>query len=96
MEIKSTNHEVYYIIKRFYSKFKLRRNPGYPNPNILSSNFAQDISLIQVYKRICTYSNNENSYKDFLVIKYKYKNTEEIVSLNLPWDKYKDLLENSM
>ena len=69
MEIKSTNNEVLHIIKRFNSRFKLRKKPGLPNPNILWCKFAQDIFLIQVYKRVCTYSNNENSYKDFLVIK---------------------------
>lgn len=91
MELKSTNIEVYDVIKKFYSKYKLRRNPGYPNPNILSKNI-QDISLIKIYKRVCIYSNNENMYKENLVIKYKYKNKDEIISLNLPWDDYKDLL----
>jgi len=91
MEIKTTNIEVYDIIKRFYSKYKLRRNPGNPNPNILSK-YIQDIYLIKLYKRVCTYSNNENIYKENLVIKYKYKNKDEIISLNLPWDDYKDLL----
>lgn len=91
MELKSSNREIYFIIKRFYTKYKLRRNPGNPNPNILSKNI-QDISLIKIYKRVCTYSNNENMYKENLVIKYKYKNKDEIISLNLPWDDYKDLL----
>jgi len=93
MEINSSNNEVFGIIKRFNYKYKLRRHPGYPNPNKLPI-YTQDISLIKIYKRVCTYSNNENNYKDNLVIKYKYKNTEEIVSLNLPWDEYNDLLYN--
>jgi len=91
MEIKSTNTEVYYIIKRFYNNYKLRRNPGHPNPNILS-NHIQDITLIKMYKRGCIYSNEENSHKENLVIKYKYKDVNEIISLNIPWDNYKDLL----
>ena len=70
MEINSSNNEVFGIIKRFNSKFKLRRNPGNPNPNKLPI-YTQDISLIKIYKRVCTYSNNENNYKDNLVIKYK-------------------------
>ena len=91
MEIKSTNTEVYYIIQRFYNRYKLIRNPSYPNPNILS-NHIQDITLIKMYKRSCIYSNKENCYKENLVIKYKYKNANEIISLNILWDNYKDLL----
>lgn len=93
MEIKTNNKEVYSIIQRFYSRYKLRRNADRSNPNKLS-NFIQDICLIQVYKRVCTYSNNENSYKENLVIKYKYKNVNEIICLNIPWEEYKDLLVN--
>ena len=93
MEINTNNNEVYSIINRFYSRYKLWRNPGHPNPNKLS-NFIQDIYLIKVYKRVCTYSNNENSYKENLVVKYKYKNIDEIISLNIPWEEYKDLLVN--
>jgi hypothetical protein len=94
MELESSNNEVYYIIKRFNSKYKLRRNPDFPNPNILS-NYIEDISLIKIYKRFCTYSNNENMYKENLVIKYKYKNKNEIITLNIPFDEYKDLLTSS-
>ena len=91
MEIKTTHTEVYNIIKRFYNRYKLRRNPSNPNPNIFS-NHIHDITLIKIYKRSCIYSNAENSYKENLVIKYKYKNANEIISLNIPWDNYKDLL----
>lgn len=91
MQITTTNKQVYYILKRFYSTFRLRRSPGNPNPNILSSQI-QDITIVYVYKRPCTYTNDIHHLKDHLVIKYKYKNNPEVISLNLPWDKYNDLL----
>ena len=83
--------KVYYILKRFHSSFKLRRNPGYKNPNKLS-NCVNDIYVIDIYKCKCIYTNNNHNIKDHLVIKYKYQNNPEIISLNIPWEKYNDLL----
>lgn len=94
MEIKSNNKEMYSILQRFHTKYKLRRHPGHLNPNKLS-NYLDDFYIIKIYKRVCTYSNSENRYKDNLVIKYKYKNIDEVISLNIPWEDYKDLLVNS-
>lgn len=94
MEIKINNKEIYSVLQRFYAKYKLRRHPGHPNPNKLS-NYLHDFYIVKIYKRVCTYSNNENSYKDNLVIKYKYKNVDEVISLNIPWEDYKDLLVNN-
>jgi hypothetical protein len=91
MNISTTNKNVYYILKRFNSSFRLRRNPGFENPNVLS-NHISDITIIKVYKRKCIYTNNPNYIRDNLVIKYQYKNNPEVISLNIPWDKYQDLL----
>jgi hypothetical protein len=86
------NNKIYYIIKRFYSKFKLRRrNAENKNPNILPY-YIDDISYIKSYKFLCVYSNAKNIKKENLVVKYTYKNHKEIISLNIPLDEYEDLL----
>lgn len=91
MDIITTNKNVYYILKRFNSNFKLRRNKEYKNPNILSNNI-NDINIIRVYKRKCIYTDDLKHTKDNLVIKYQYKNNPDIITLNVLWDRYKDLL----
>ena len=85
--------KIHGILKRFHSSFKLRRNPHWDNPNVLSDNI-EDICVIDIYKRNCIYTNDSQNSKDHLVIKYKYQNNPETISLNLPWEKYKDLLIN--
>jgi len=94
MQISTTNKNIFYILKRFHSSFQLRRNPGNKNPNVLSNNI-NDINIIRVYKRNCIYSNDTQVLKEHLVIKYKYKNSSEIITLNLPWEKYNDLLNGT-
>lgn len=85
------NQQIYYIIKRFYSKFKLRRASKCKNPNILQY-FIDDISYIKSYKFLCVYSDKKNIKKENLVVKYTYKNPNEIICLNIALDEYKDLL----
>jgi hypothetical protein len=83
--------QVYSILTRFHDKFKLIRNPSSPNPNQLPES-TDEISLIQVYKILCVYSNEKNIRKENLIIKYKMNSGSEIISLNLPYEEYKDLL----
>jgi hypothetical protein len=88
------NTHIYYIIKRFYSKFKLRRNrrnTGNKNPNILPY-YIDDICYIKSYKFLCVYTDSKNIKRENLVVKYTYKNPNEIISLNIILDEYKDLL----
>ena len=85
------NQQIYHIIKRFYSKFKLRRNPGHKNPNILPY-YIDDLSYINSYKFLCVYSDTKNIKKENLVVKYTFKNPNEIFCLNISFDEYKDLL----
>ena len=83
--------KVYYILKRFHSSYKLIRNPHCNNPNVLYN--IKDIYVIGIYKRNCIYSNDRQNSKEHLVIKYKYQNNPETISLNLPLEKYNDLLK---
>ena len=82
---------VYSILKRFNQKFKLIRNPHCPNPNKLPKS-TDEIQLVQIYKFLCIYSNEKNIKKENLIIKYKMNSRSEIISLNLPYEEYKDLL----
>jgi len=83
--------QVYSILSRFHDKFKLIRNPSSPNPNELPTS-TDEIDLVQVYKILCVYSNEKNIRKENLIIKYKMNSRSEIISLNLPYEEYKDLL----
>ena len=85
------NNQIYCIVKRFYSKFNLRRSSKCVNPNILSNN-TNDIDYIKSYKFLCIYSDTKNITRENLVLKYTYKNTDEIICLNIPLDEYKDLI----
>jgi hypothetical protein len=85
------SNQIYCIVKRFYSKFKLRRNTKCVNPNILS-NDTNNIDYIKSYKFLCIYSDTKNITRENLVLKYKYKYTDEIYCLNIPLDQYQDLL----
>ena len=89
--ISLNNNQIYYIIERFYSKFRLRRNSENKNPNTLPDKI-EDINYIKSYKYVCVYSDAINIKKQNLVVKYTYKNTDEIICLNLPLYEYEDLL----
>jgi hypothetical protein len=89
--ISLDNNQIYFIIKRFHSKFKLRRNSEYENPNMLPDKI-EDINYIWSYKYLCVYSDTINRKKENLVLKYTYKNMDEIICLNLPLYEYEDLL----
>jgi len=91
MDISTTKTNVYHILKRFNSYFRLRRNNECRNPNHLSNNI-NDINIIRVYKRKCIYTDDPNHIRDNLVIKYQYKNNPEIICLNIPLERYNDLL----
>jgi len=88
------SRQIYSIIKRFHSKFKLRlrRNSEYLNPNSLPSNI-EDISFIHSYKYICVYSDKLNQQKECIVVKYTLKNMDEIICLNLPLHEYEDIIK---
>lgn len=92
MELSLNNKQIYLIIQRFNSKFRLRKKKDSPNPK--SELFTlNDIYLFNVYKFPCTYSNdNYNKKREHLVIKYFYKNETELTSLNLLLDEYNDLI----
>ena len=88
MELVLSQLQIYFIIKRFYSKFTPKRNKLNPY------NFKfilEDFHFIRAYKRSCTYSNKKNLKKENLVIKYNYKN-KEIIAMNILYDEYKDLV----
>ena len=87
------NNQIYFIIKRFYSKFKLRRKSdnSNKNPNVLPDKI-EDISYIKSYKYLCLYSDIINRKKQNLAVKYTYKNMDEIICLNVPLYEYEDLL----
>ena len=84
-------NQVYSILKRFNKKFKLKRKPHFPNPNKLP-NSKDEIYLVKVYKIVCIYSNEKNTRKENLIIKYKLNDTSETICLNLLYEEYKDLL----
>lgn len=89
MEIKLDKENLKSIIRRFHYKFKLRRNPDFPNPNKIIHQL-EDINLIKAYIGPCIYSNDKNIKKENLIIKYKLN--EDLISLNIILDEYKDLL----
>lgn len=89
--ISLNNNQIYFIIKRFHSKFRLRRKTEYLNPNTLPDKL-EDINYIKSYKYVCVYSDAINRKKENLVVKYTYKNMDEIICLNLPLYEYEDLL----
>jgi len=92
MEISLNNHQIYLIIQRFHSKFRLTRKKDNPNPKPVLFTL-NDIYLIKVYKLPCIYANdNYNKTREHLVIKYLYKNETESTSLNLLLDEYNDLI----
>jgi hypothetical protein len=76
---------------RFHSKYISVKNKGKPNPNKLPSN-QEEIHLIEAYIVPCIYSNSENKKRENLIIKFRFKEDEDIVSLNILLEDYKDLL----
>ena len=92
MNVKLNNNQTYLIIKRFNSKFKVRKKDK-PNPKLVLFTL-NDIFLLKAYKFICNYTNdNHNEKKENLVIKYLFKNETVPISLNLLLDEYNDIIK---
>lgn len=92
MKIFITNFQVHSIMERFYSKYKYRHSDRTTKklPNL------QDIIFIQAYTNLCIYSNQSNLQKENIIIKFKLINNDlvdEIISLNILYDDYKDLIK---
>lgn len=80
------------IMERFHSKYISVKHKGKPNPNKLPSN-QEEIHLIEAYVVPCIYSNNKNNKKrENLIIKFRFE--QDIISLNILLEDYKDLLLN--
>ena len=82
-------NQMYCIIERFYSKYISVKHKGKPNPNKLPSN-QEEIHLIESYVVPCIYSNSENKKRENLIIKFRFE--QDIISLNILLEEYKDLL----
>jgi len=85
--------KIYKILERFYIRYKKRRKFE-PNPNGKIPPPIDSIQHIQIYKRTCIYSReNNNEVKEHLVIKIKrYPKSSDYYILNVLYDHYKDLL----
>lgn len=88
MEINLNNNQFYLILQRFNTKFKLRKKIS-PNPNIY---LEKQVILKKAYKIYCIYSDDKNKSKENLVIKYKNNLKDEIYSLNILLEDYKDII----
>jgi len=91
MNLFMTHSQIYSIIQRFDSKYKYRKS------NRIRETIVniQNIIFIEAYIIPCIYSNQCNLQKENIIIKFKIKKNEsidEIVSLNILYDDYKDLL----
>lgn len=84
------NKQMYCIMERFHSKYISVKNKGKPNPNKLPSN-QEEIHFIEAYIHPCIYSNNSNEKRENLIIKFRFTE-EDIISLNILLEDYKDLL----
>lgn len=85
--------KIYKILERFYIKYKKRRKFE-PNPNGKTPPSIESIQHIQLYKRTCVYSSeNQNKTKEHLVIKIRsYPRPNDCYILSVLYDEYKDLL----
>jgi ferredoxin-thioredoxin reductase catalytic subunit len=88
ISLKLNNEQIYFILKRFYTKYIYKGNQ---NPNKLPSN-QEDIHFIKAYICPCIYTNKENKKRENLFIKFRYK--QDTISLNILLEDYKDLLED--
>jgi hypothetical protein len=81
------------ILDRFHNKFKYRKNTGKKKP-ILDYEF-QNIHVIDIKIKQCVYTNSINDIKQNLIVKYYiYDQDTSIISLNLLFDDYKDIIYN--
>lgn len=87
MELNCNENKLFSIINRFYSKFKLRKSDN-PNPHKFILDNLNKITILKIYYKKCVYSNEVNIIKDNIVIIFKIN---EIISLNLLFDDYKDI-----
>lgn len=87
------NTKIYKILERFYIKYKKRRK-FQSNPNGKTPPILDEVQNIQLYKRTCVYSSeNQNKTKEHLVIKIRsYPRPNDCYILNVLFDEYKDLL----
>jgi hypothetical protein len=87
------NTKIYKILERFHRKYKKRIKFG-QNPNGILPPPIDSIQHIQIYKRTCIYSReNQNEMKEHLVIKIKrYPEYTDYYILNVLFEDYKDLL----
>jgi hypothetical protein len=91
MNFKYEKEQVLNVIFRFYSKYKLRRTNEYINPNNFILEKLNDIHIIKIYTKMCTYSNEQNIKKENIIIIFKLNDNKDIINLNLTLDEYKDL-----
>lgn len=90
MENPEINPHIYAAIVRYYRKFTYRngdKKTCFPN--------KENIQIINMYLRNTIFSNNtENIVKKMAVIQFYYKNESEhdVISLNLSFEDYSDLL----
>jgi len=85
--------KIYKILERFHIKYRKRRKFE-PNPNGKLPPPIDSNENIQIYKRTCVYSKeNNNELKEHLVIKIRsYPRSNDYYILNVLFDEYKDLL----
>lgn len=89
-------NKVYLAIHRFYSNFKLRRSND-PNPNQIIADNINQIEILKIYYKKCIYSNDKNEMKDNIIIKFKLNEfKKESFYLNLLFEDYKDIFEDSL
>ena len=86
------NHDIYYyVINKFYSRFRYNRNPH--KTRIIPK--KENIKIDNVYVRNTVFSNtNENIVKKMLVIHFRNYESDsesrEIIRLNVSYNDYID------
>jgi len=80
----------YNIIERFHQRFEYRNKI---DKKIIPK--KEDVHIINTYLRDTKFSkDSENIVKKMIVIKYYYQNYPEIISLNICFNDYSDLLSS--
>ena len=80
------NNHLNMILTRMNEKFRYRNKEK-------TTNKIYDIKQIEnVYTKVCKYNQDKLNEKTHLVIRFRAKNEEGMICLNLLLDKYQDLI----
>lgn len=82
--------KLYEIIERFHKKFEYRRKK-----ETKAIPKKEDVHIINAYLRDTKFTkDSKNFVNKMIVIKYYYKNYPEIISLNVCFHDYSDILSS--